>query len=211
MLWTLAGAITPVPFTVQAPFGDWSDPRQEDGCEEAAMIMAIHWARNETLTPEKALKEILAISEYEERNYGTSQDSSADDTAERIAKGYFHFTDVAVIQDVRLSDIHAALRSGALVIVPVNGQKLKNPFYKAPGPERHMLLIFGYDSKTHEFIANDAGTKHGKGYRYPGDRVMDALRDYPTGNRKPIPEGKTAMIVIRHKNLAQLGQNGTIY
>ena len=30
-----------VPFTSQAPFGEWSDPRHQDGCEEAAALMAV--------------------------------------------------------------------------------------------------------------------------------------------------------------------------
>src|SRR5437016_6068593 len=40
----------PVPFTVQAPFADWQDPRQEDACEEASALMAVYWAQEKTLT-----------------------------------------------------------------------------------------------------------------------------------------------------------------
>src|SRR3989344_6679608 len=49
-----------VPFAAQAPFGEWSDPRQQDGCEEASTIMAMHWVRGDmSLTLEEAKKEIL--------------------------------------------------------------------------------------------------------------------------------------------------------
>src|SRR5258708_6055306 len=36
-----------VPFTSQAPFANWSDPNEESGCEEASMIMAWHWIKND--------------------------------------------------------------------------------------------------------------------------------------------------------------------
>ncbi len=34
-----------VPYVSQVPTGEWNDPRQIDGCEEAVMAMAIAWAR----------------------------------------------------------------------------------------------------------------------------------------------------------------------
>lgn len=33
-----------VPFAAQAPFGEWSDKRQQDGCEEVSALMAVKWA-----------------------------------------------------------------------------------------------------------------------------------------------------------------------
>ena len=57
-----------VPFVSQAPFGEWSDQRQQDGCEEVSSLMAIKWAREESITKEEALDEILGSSEYTQKN-----------------------------------------------------------------------------------------------------------------------------------------------
>ena len=75
-----------VPFVAQAPTGAWSDPRQQDGCEEAASYMAVLWARGE-LPPEtlaKKVEALLEISDWESQNYDEYHDTSALDTGERI-------------------------------------------------------------------------------------------------------------------------------
>ena len=66
-----------------------------------------------------------------------------------------------------------------------------------PGPERHNLVIRGYDPTNGEFITNDNGTKRGEAYRYKSDVLISAIRDYPTGDRNPITEIRRAMIVVR--------------
>src|SRR3989344_7509187 len=68
-----------VPFTPQAPFGDWGDSRQQDGCEEASALMAMRWVQGRGLSKDEALKEILAISDYETATYGHFHDTSAQD------------------------------------------------------------------------------------------------------------------------------------
>ena len=78
----------------------------------------------------------------------------------------------------------------------MNGQKLGNPFFTAPGPERHMLVVIGYDPEKLEFITNDPGTRQGEAYRYPVNVLWLAIRDYPTGDHEPITEVVKKMIVI---------------
>lgn len=185
-----------VPFTSQAPFSDWEDERQQDGCEEAASLMAIRWVNGQSLTNSDALREILAISEYERLKYGNFHDTSAKDTADRIIRGYFKYDKVLVKQNIKTADIIGELTKGNLVLVPVNGQKLGNPFFTQPGPYQHMLVIRGWDSKNKEFIVNDPGTKRGEGYRYQEHIIQNALMDYETGHKMPVVEGRTAMIVI---------------
>ena len=41
--------ITGVPFTSQAPSGQWDNPVYQDGCEEAAALMAVYWAEGKIL------------------------------------------------------------------------------------------------------------------------------------------------------------------
>jgi len=79
----------------------------------------------------------------------------------------------------------------------MNGQKLKNPFFTPPGPLEHMIVIIGYDYQTNEFITNDSGTKHGQNYRYKENILFEALRDYPTGNHKPIIDIQKNIIIVQ--------------
>ncbi len=185
-----------VPFTSQAPFGEWSDLRQENACEEAAAIMAMRWASETSLSPAEAKSEIIAISDWEEEKYGTYQDTSARDTVSRIFQTYFAYDKVKVVNDIVLADILTELEKGNLVIVPANGQELNNPFFTPPGPEEHMLVIIGYNYKTKRFILNESGTKHGKDYEYDEAVLFKAIRDYPTGNKEPIIGHRKDMIVV---------------
>ncbi len=187
-----------VPFTVQAPLGEWNDPKQQDACEEAALLMAIKWARNESFTsPQQAKDEILKIADFQTEKYGDSRDTSAKDSLERIAKGYFNFDKATLKEDISSDDIIRELYKGNLVITPMNGQAMNNPHFTAPGPERHMVLIIGYDSETNEFITNDAGIAPGKNYHYPVDVFYNAIRDYETGYHVPIEDIRKNMIVIQ--------------
>jgi len=190
------GVVQSVPFTAQAPFGEWSDPRQQDGCEEAASIMAVAWARGETFTLEEAKTEILAISAYEQVTYGTYHDSSAADTLSHVIKGYLGYENARLETNITKRDIIDELYAGNVVIVPTDGRALQNPNFTNGGPDRHMLIVIGYDPAEGVFITNDNGTRQGKGYRYDEDLFFSAIRDYPTGNHEPIVGVSKVMIVV---------------
>ncbi len=189
--------ILDVPFVVQAPFAEWDNPIYQDGCEEAASLMAILWAKgSKGISRLEAKEEIDAIAEYQKEKYGQYQDTSVIDTVERIIKGYFNYKKAEVKEDIALEDIIDEVSAGNLVIVPCNGQWLGNPYYTRPGPERHNLVIRGYDADKREFITNDPGTKRGEMYRYNEDVLYQAIRDYPTGAHLPIEGIKKNMIVV---------------
>src|SRR3990167_6055155 len=187
-----------VPFVSQAPTGNWDDPRQQDGCEEAAAYMGMLWVMGSEApkTLEEQEKKILEIADWEEKEYGNYRDTSAEDTLERIYRQYFKYDKVKVVKDVTAEKIKQELSAGNLVQVPADGRVLGNPNYTAPGPERHNLVIIGYDDSTGEFITNDNGTRRGKNYRYKYEVMMSAIRDYPTGYHEPITGKHKAMIVI---------------
>lgn len=186
-----------VPFTSQAPFGNWDNSFQQYGCEEASALMAMRWAKERDLTKEDALKEIIASSQYELNSYGEYHDTSAEDTAERILRGYFQYNNIEVRYGITVEDIKNELWEGNILLVPVNGQKLGNQFYTPPGPREHMIVVHGYDAKTEEFIVNDPGTRMGNRFRYT-ESVLDAsLEDYPTGFGQTFQNGRKAMIIIR--------------
>jgi ribosomal protein L30/L7E len=188
--------IANVPFTTQAPFGNWADPREENGCEEAAAAMAVSWARGQSLSKDQALKDIIGSSDYTLKKYGEYRDISAQNTVDWIFKDYFKYTKVTLVKNITVNDIVEELTKGNLVITPMNGQMMNNPYYKQPGPARHMLLIRGYDPATKEFITNDSGTRNGELYRYDATVLYAAIRDYPTGYHVIIPTIEKDMIVV---------------
>lgn len=189
ILWT-------VPFTSQAPMAEWNDPVFQDGCEEAVTIMAMSWVRGNDLSKSEARRKIVEIANWQKEKYGEFRDTAAEDTAKRIFEEYYGYdkTEVAVINSY--DDIVRELRGGRIVIVPADGQLLYNPNYTAPGPERHNLLVIGYDGESKEFITNDPGTRNGAGYRYKQDVLMAAARDYLSGDKVFIEETVKKMIVV---------------
>lgn len=196
-----------VPFTAQALFGQWSDPIYQNACEEASLLMAILWVRGiKSISKEEATLEIRKLVEFsakggsasggEIEKYNNFYDHSAKDTAQ-IMRDYFGYNNIELKNDISVEDIKTELLNGNLVIVPINGRKLGNPFYTPPGPLEHMLVIIGYDFNTKEFITNDAGTRHGEKYRYKENVLENALQDYPTGYKELITEIKKVMLVIK--------------
>lgn len=189
-----------VPFTAQAPFAEWSDARQQDGCEEASALMAVSWGKGVTsLDPTQAKKDIVGASDWELEKYGNFRDTSAQDTADRIIKGYFNYSNVSVKNGVTADDIVKVLEEGKLVIIPANGRLLGNPYFTGAGPERHMVVIIGYDYSKKQFITNDPGSRYGKGFRYGKTGLFNAIRDYPsdTGSAQtPIVDTPKNIIII---------------
>lgn len=183
-------------FTSQAPFGEWKDPRQQDACEEASAIIAVYWARGQTFDKNMAKKEILSAAKYQEVLYGEYRDTSAKDTLERIIKGYLKYDNAYVLEDVSVEDIITQLHKGNLIIVPLNGRELKNPHFTQPGPERHMLVINGYDPLEKVFATQDPGVMNGEGYKYPKEVLYKAIRDYSSGYHVSILTVEKRAIVV---------------
>ncbi len=183
-----------VPFTTQSPFAQWSDPQQNNACEEASLVMAAHWLSKEPLSKESADSEIRSLINFEMENYNEAIDASAADTKKLFQE--YYSKKVFLTYDITIDEIIAELGSGNLVIVPVDGIALQNPNFRQPGPERHMLVIKGFNSDKNEFITNEPGTRHGDGYTYSYEKLFAAIRDYPTGDHLPIVGTRKAMLVI---------------
>ncbi len=192
----LATVIMPVPFSSQAPFGQWSDPKQEAACEETSVIMAQHWVTGKSLTKQQTLDELKSIFKWEQSKFGTVYDTSPSDTA-KILTDYYKVKAVEVLPVVRSSDIIKKLDEGEIVLVQTNGRKLHNPHYTAPGPERHMLVVRGYDGAKKVFITNDPGTRFGESYAYKYDVLTNAIADYPTGHNEKSLKLTKSMIVVK--------------
>lgn len=192
-----------VPFTVQAPQAEWKDSRFQDACEEASVLMAVKWAQGKKIAATKAGRqaihnELIKIAAYETKNYKNYHDTSAADTATRLLSGYYQYDKWEVKNDITIKEMIAYLEQGKIIIVPTDGRLLKNPYFTAPGPARHMLVIKGYNYTAHRFITNDPGTKRGENYQYSEKVLYSAMVDYPTGYHEPILKiNKNAIIISK--------------
>lgn len=187
--------VYPVPFTSQAPTGEWNLSAFQDGCEEASAMMVWMAREKKTLTSVEVKAKLLDMASFQTKIIGHGVDTDVSDTNAYLLKEYFGITDGEIVYDFMLDELKEAAMKG-IVIVPTNGRALRNPNFTAPGPLQHMLVITGYDMTTKEFITNDPGTRKGEGYRYPEQVLFDAIREYPTGKHLPITTERKAMILI---------------
>jgi len=165
-----------VPFTSQAPAGDWSEPWQS-ACEEASIVMIQNFYKDQTLTPDQARQQILAVFALEKTTGPASQDESLERIVAIINSGNLPWQ-ARVVDNPDLTAIKDELAANHPVIAPVYAPLLHNPNYTSPGPTYHVIVITGYDDASGEFITNDPGTAAGDNYRYPYQIVMTALHDY---------------------------------
>ena len=108
---------------------------------------------------------------------------------------FYQINNFKVVDNITVNDIVSELSQGNLVIVPVAGRLLANPYFRHPGPLYHMLLIIGYDKNAGQFITNDAGTKRGKGFRYNFSNLEKSLADWNKEKKEP-DSARKAMVVI---------------
>lgn len=186
-----ASTLISVPFTSQAPTGNWAQPWQ-DFCEEASVAMAVHFVWGVPLTPMFAEMEMQIIKQYQQIVFKKYKDTSASETAYILANlfGFKHIR----IQTIRSSDeIKKELTAGNIIIAPAAGRMLKNPYFTPPGPLYHMLVIKGFDDKQGIFITNDPGTRRGNGFAYSQSRLFDAIHDWNGGD---VMKGEKNIIII---------------
>lgn len=181
----------PVPFTPQAPHANWELPYQE-ACEEAAVLMAIRYVfGNAILSPEDADAGILDLVKMNEEILGYPYDQTALQVQELIQE-IDPTISTRLFHDPTVDDLRRELAQGNVVIVPIAGRLLRNPFFHRPGPVYHMLVLRGYTTDGY-FITNDPGTKRGEGYLYTFERIMDAMHDWNDGNPA---EGEKIVVVL---------------
>jgi len=182
-----------VPFTSQAPHGNWDEPYQE-ACEEASvyMVHAYFSGMDEGQIPASTADEaLLQIVEFEMKLFGEYKDTTAEKTGV-FAELLFGHT-YQVLQSPTVEDIQRKLVQGHPVILPAAGRLLGNPYFTAPGPIYHMLVIRGY-TQDGQFIVNDPGTYRGEAYLYDFDTIMSAMHDWNDGEE--ITEGGKAVLIL---------------
>jgi hypothetical protein len=167
----------PVPFTPQAPTGNW-DQLHNEACEEASAIMAAEYFsgnKNTQLDSKLVEGQLTRLTEWQDQNFGYHLDTTSAETARMIKEVYGLQT--KLLNNFSAEDIKKELAQNHLVLISENGRLLGNPYYKQPGPIHHMLVIKGYD-KNGNFITNDSGTKRGLNYLYDFDAIFNAAADW---------------------------------
>jgi len=165
-----------VPFTSQAPEGNWQEPWQ-NACEEASIVMIQNFYKDEKLTPEKARQQILDVFKLKKTTAPASKDESIERIVEIINSGNLNWQ-ARVADNPDLTAMKDELAANHPIIAPVYAPLLKNPNYTDPGPQYHVIVITGYDDVNGEFVTNDPGTEEGKNYRYPYEVLLAAIHDY---------------------------------
>ena len=184
-----------VPFTSQAPTGDWNQPYQ-DACEEASVLMVKEYYANGPKLIDKsvATKAILAMVAFEDTLFGYNIDTTVAETALLAQKMYG--LQAEILENPTIEQLKARLDKGQPIIFPAAGQLLKNPYFTPPGPTYHMAVIRGY-TKDNKFIVNDPGTKRGNAFLYSFDMVMRSIHDWNGG--ADILKGKKRVLILHPK------------
>lgn len=164
-----------VPFTPQAPKGDWRQP-WADFCEEASVLMVDSFYANKKLNQSEAKKELLRIDRIKRNALGKSLDEDVSKMVELINQ--FLPWEAEIIDNPSLEQIKREIDAGRPVIAPVYGRGLRNPYFRNGGPDYHVVVISGYDEEKEEFITQDSGTRRGANFRYSYKILMDAIHDF---------------------------------
>lgn len=182
-----------VPFTPQAPTGNWDTIHNED-CEEASSVMAnayFNGPNDVKLTPTYVEGQLTKLTDWEMQTFGYNLDVTSEETVKMIEANYsLH---AKLVTSFTEDDIKNELNQNHLVLFPGNGQMFGNPNYKQPGPKYHMLVIRGYTSTS--LITNDPGTRNGLNYPYSFKTLYNANGNWNHESQKVDLNNKNIIIV----------------
>ncbi len=182
-----------VPFTVQAPLGEW-DAAHEEACEEASVLMVLRYFSDQTIPSPKNAEQ--GIQMFIKQNAETLE-FPVSQTVQQVA-ALLALNDrskqlkISVKSQPTVASIKSDLSAGRLIIVPAYGRALGNPYYRSPGPLYHMLVLKGY-TRDGFLITNDPGTKRGENYPYLFETILAANHDWNDGD---VEHGDRAVIVV---------------
>lgn len=180
-----------VPFTSQAPAGNWSEP-WKNACEETSIYMVSSFYTNDTIKRDEAIKRIKEIIATKNAEFQISKDESLQKISELITLLDLPW-ETEIKENPSIEDIKKQLVNNQPIIAPVFAPILG---ITEDGPDYHVMVITGYDDKTNEFIVNDPALKNGKGIRFEYDVFMKAIHDLNSTNYKA---GKKALLFTKPK------------
>jgi hypothetical protein len=173
-----AAVILPVPFTSQAPLGNWAD--RQHTCEEASLVMVDRYLRgdhNGTIDGRTADAAINQVSTWKPALDLTSQQVG------EVAKANWGWAFKILPADRQ--NMKQQLALGRPLIMGVRTHGLGNANY--PGYRNHFedpiysvahfLVVVGYN-QSDQYILNDPGLTKGQGYAITYDQLMHAIDDH---------------------------------
>lgn len=179
-----------LPFTSQAPTGNWDQPYQ-DACEEASLLMVDYYYQAKKMPAKEEVEVILSsMVSWQEENWGGHHNLPLAKLAEYIR--LFYDYRVEIVENVTVSQLKDFLDNGQPIIAPADGHKLANPFFSGEGPDYHMLVIKGYVDNN--FITNDPGTRRGEDFVYSFQNMIDSIFDWDT--KKSSATGPKNVLVL---------------
>jgi len=181
-----------VPFTSQAPEGNWSEPWQ-NACEETSILMVDSFYEGEELNREEEKQRILEILQTKREEIKVSQDESLATISELINSLDLNWT-TTIKRNPTVGELIEELANNRPVILPVLATKLPNPFYE--GVDYHVIVLVGYDQETGTFKVNDPGTQFGEDLSYDYDTLMNAIHDL---NTEDYEEGEKRVLFTQPK------------
>jgi hypothetical protein len=180
-----------VPFTSQAPHGEWDEVHKE-ACEEASILMTMLYFRSQTIRSPDHAEELLQSVLLRNESLGFEVDTTITQVRE-VLLSLAPELDAQFLWNPSTADLQAALAKGSLIIMPADGQALGNPYFRNPGPPYHMLVVRGYTSDGYA-ITNDPGTKRGEAFVYRWETLMNAMHDWNGGD---VKNGEKVVLVVR--------------
>ncbi len=180
----------PVPFTSQAPSGNWAEPWQ-NACEETSILMINNFYEGDESTIAEAKREILNIFTIKNNDLGQSKDESMEKISELINLTKLNWK-ARVVVNPTLEQMKQEIAEQRPIMAPVYAPDLDDTPYPGAGPDYHVLVISGYDDEAGEFIVQDPGSSKGKDNRYNYEDFYDAIHDYL--NTTDYREGRKAVL-----------------
>ncbi len=166
-----------VSFTVQAPYGFWSEKPWSGYAEEAIVLMLTRWAADEPLESanDKAGNLTLWGSWFIEQ-FGQAPNQNIDQIQAALASTN-QFAALEVLDKPSIPVLLQSLELGRLLVLPINGKILESPYYADPAPEHHVLLLIGVNPDAGTFVVHDPGTSRGRALEYDQEKILESIQD----------------------------------
>lgn len=193
--------IQTVPFTIQAPTGNW-DAAHEEYCEAANVYMVgkyFQGDREQRIPAATADKDMGTIVAFERASYSNINLSLAE--MAQVA-GHFYGLKGDVVP-VDFTTIQRNLSQGVPVIVPVmthGGPAGRiNPGYGAQNVY-HVIVLIGYDATQGIVYTNDPGLSTGQALAYNWSTLQAAIQaqgqTQVDGAGVPVPQQGASMLIL---------------
>ena len=181
-----------VDFYSQSPFWKWW-PVFEDTCEEASVLLALNYVRDDYMNKIQFRDELLKIVDWENKVFWDFKDTNVDETAQ-ILENFYNFTDYEIKENPSIEEMKTEISQWNIIIAPVYGIWL-NPNYGWIWPDYHFLVIKWYTDNS--FISHDVGTARWENYIYNQETLYNRIHDYHPEN---IELGEKKIIILKKSN-----------